>query len=148
VDTNAYASIKINAQANVIFQLLANTKHHLLWNTHLSSVSDHIALSKGSTYQTTNFILGKKVTTSNVISEFTQDKVLEISSTGGFIEFRVRYSLVEDKSSTLVQVNSTISSSLSIFPYAAPFLKGTAKNLLESDLAELKLVVETGLSPA
>lgn len=137
--------VTIRASVKEVFRYLSDPCQHHLWNPHLQSVSTSSPLKKGTRYKSVSQLLGVTVESSNVVSSFILNKVLEIRSNEGPLNYRVEYRLEALNDGTQVVCLTSVSSSVKAFMYTRPVFKLLAQREIRADLRALKKVVEQEL---
>jgi uncharacterized membrane protein len=138
--------VTIQASAKEVFQYLSNPGQHHLWNPHLQSVSSAEPLKKGSKYKSVSTLLRVTVESTNIVTDYASNKLLEISSNEGPLDYCVVYRLVpHHHDTTQVICVTTVASSVKAFMYTRPVFKLLAQREIRADLRALKAVVEQKL---
>jgi carbon monoxide dehydrogenase subunit G len=137
--------VTINASAKEVFHYLSDPSLHYLWNPPLQSITATKPLKKGTTYRATSLLLGVLFESTNTVSAYEQDKLLEIRNSGAALDFCVIYNLEAQGKSTVVQCFTMVSSTSKAFAFTKPVLKLLAQREIRSDLQALKLAVEQKL---
>lgn len=137
--------IQITAQPSAVFSYLTELRFHPLWNPHLQAELANKTLAAGTEYHTRSLLFGVTMRSKNVVTDFSPNKLLELTNTTGMLEYCIRYRLHAHESGTLLTCSTTVSSHSSAFAFAKPLLKLLAQRELHTDLQLLKTAVEQKL---
>jgi hypothetical protein len=145
VQVKLTSRVNIDASPKEVFVYLADPRRHHLWNPHLQSISAKEPFKKGTVYETVSLLLGVRLESTNTVTDYIKDVLLEIRNEKAALRFCVLYELERAGASTIVKCVTEVVSTSQAFAFTRPVLRMLARRELQSDLQALKIAVEQNL---
>ena len=138
-------SIAINRPLEEVFAFISNFENNLKWQSTLVEAKKISEGSRGvgTTYQAVTTILGRRINTEQEITEYEPNRKVARKTKSGPFPFEVEVEFERTKSGT--RVNAAVDGEpLGFFKLADSLLERAIKRQFESDLANLKDMMENG----
>jgi uncharacterized membrane protein len=138
-------SIQINRPVEEVFAFLSNFENNPRWQStsvEAKKISDG-PVGVGTTYQAVTSMLGRRINSEQEITEYEPNRLVSRKSTAGPFPFEIHVGFEQAEGGT--RINASIDGEpRGFFKLAEPLLERALKRQFDSDLANLKDMMEAG----
>jgi uncharacterized membrane protein len=142
---NVEVSIVINRPIGEVFDFLSNMENNMKWRTSQQEVKklSEGPIGVGTTYRMVNHILGRQLETEAVVIEYEPNRKYTTRDKSGNLPLEAQRIFEPVEGGTRVTLKLQADPS-GVFKIAAPLFATMAKRSIESDITNLKDLMEAG----
>jgi uncharacterized membrane protein len=143
---NVEVSTVINQPVGEVFDFLSNMENNMKWRTSQQEVKklSEGPIGVGTTYRMVNHVLGRQLETKAEVIEYEHNRKFMTSDKSGTLPVEAQriFEAVEGGTRVTFILRADPSG---VFKIAAPLFASMAKRSIESDVANLKDLMEAGI---
>jgi carbon monoxide dehydrogenase subunit G len=142
---NMEVSIVINRPVDEVFASLSDLEKNVMWRSGTVEAQQISTgpIGVGTTYRMVNSVFGRRLEGEAEVTEFEPNRKFVTKTRSGYsIEAERIFEVVEGGTRVTFVVNADLAG---FFQLAEPLVAGMGKRRLESDVADLKDLIESGV---